>query len=284
VELALGIALLLVAGAGPSRKAPQFGESWRIFPLELELMPVAEGTFQMGTDAGRDDERPAHQVTISKPFWMAKTELTRDQYQKIMGKGKGVWVQSLIRRPLLANTKPDEPMNSLNWFEAVALCQQLTEREKKRLPDGYVFRLPTEAEWEYAARGGSRTRGFRFSGAEQLDRVAWSLNNSEMRMHRVGEKEANELGLYDLSGNVWEWCHDWFGEYPAEPVTDPRGPRDGTVRVYRGGGWSYAPEACRVFSRASAPPTAISVHVGLRIVLAPALIEAPLARCRKIRE
>lgn len=125
--------------------------------------------------------------------------------------------------------------------------------------------MPTEAEWEYAARGGRHSRGYRYAGSHGLSRVGWYWDNSGRRTRRVGQKQPNELGLYDLSGNVWEWVADWYGEYPAGPVTDPRGPPTGAYRVYRGGSWYNIARYCRAADRFRISPGLRNVNLGFRL-------------------
>jgi formylglycine-generating enzyme required for sulfatase activity len=129
------------------------------------------------------------------------------------------------------------------------------------------YRLPTEAEWEYAARGGNKSRGYRYAGGNDIDRVAWYDGNSDIETHPVGQKQANELGLYDMSCNVWEWCGDWYDAYPFTAQTNPKGPLSGSNRVLRGGSWSSNAEYCRVSCRSSFYPHIRSIDYGFRLVL-----------------
>ena len=160
-------------------------------------------------------------------------------------------------------------MENITWDDAVAFCTKLTERERTvgRLPEGYVYRLPTEAEWEYAARGHNKSGGYIYSGSNNLDMVGWSKDNSS-RTQSVAQKSSNELGLYDMSGNVWEWCQDRYGPYPSGSVTDPVGPSSGSYRVIRGGCWDGNAVSCRVSYRFNLTPLHTSYYYGLRVVLA----------------
>ena len=225
----------------------------------MDLIWVAPGDFQMGTpNDGHNDERPVRTVRITRGYWMGKTEVTQAQWRAIMGgnpshfKGDGL------------------PVESVSWTTCVEFCQKLTERERAagRLPAGYVYRLPTEAEWEYAARGGARGRNTLYAGSDDINAVAWHGGNSQGRTQRVGTKEANELGLHDMSGNVWEWVHDWYqGSYSGLSTTDPSGPQSGSRRVFRGGGWTYTATGCRVALRNFWDPSFTYSSLGFRVVL-----------------
>ncbi len=176
------------------------------------------------------------------------------------------------------------PVIHVSWNDAVAFCNWLSEKEG--LQKAYSgsgssircdfnangYRLPTEAEWEYAARGGNTSKGYKYSGSNDLDAVGWygAYNNDGNRTREegtspVGKKQPNELGIYDMSGNVWEWCWDWKGEYSSSNQTDPRGPNSGSYRVLRGGSWSLNPEYCRVAPRDFSDPAYRSINVGFRL-------------------
>jgi len=161
-------------------------------------------------------------------------------------------------------------VETVSWDDAVAFCQRLTERERQagRLPAGCVYRLPTEAEWEYAARGGNKSRGFAYSGSNTRDDVAWNVSNSDNRTHPVGGQKANELGLCDMSGNVWEWCHDSYdkGYYAKSPSSDPTGASSSGLRVRRGGSGISHPWFCRVTIRNGYSPDNRRDDDGFRVV------------------
>jgi formylglycine-generating enzyme required for sulfatase activity len=189
----------------------------------MKLVLIRPGKFMMGSpdseEGHKADEGPQHQVTISKPFYMGVTEVTQAQFEAVMGtnpsKFKG----------------PTNPVESVTWDEAVEFCRRLSEKT------GKTFRLPTEAEWEYACRAGTKTR-FSFGDSESvLGDYAWCTSNSGGKTHPVGQKKPNAWGLYDMHGNVWEWCADWFGDYSSGSSTDPQGPGSGGSRVLRGGSW-----------------------------------------------
>jgi formylglycine-generating enzyme len=169
------------------------------------------------------------------------------------------------------STGETHPVVGVSWHNARALCAWLTDKERQagRLPADYEYRLPTEAQWEYAARGGSQSQGYGFSGSNSIDEVAWYAINSGDHTHPVAQKRGNELGLFDMSGNVWEWCWDWYGTYASGPATDPAGPATGTTRVFRGGSWIYLSPYCRMAFRHNNTPTLASSSIGFRVVLAP---------------
>ena len=159
----------------------------------------------------------------------------------------------------------------VSWKNAVAYCEWLTQREwgAGRLPQSYEYRLPTEAEREYAARGGKNGRSTKYSGSDNLGEVGWYDGNSGGKTHEVGGKRANELGLYDMSGNVWEWCWDWYGEYSSSSQRDPVGPGSGSFRVARGGSWLSGARRCRVANRYYSSPGRAYDYRGFRVALAP---------------
>jgi formylglycine-generating enzyme required for sulfatase activity len=230
--------------------------------LEVETVPVEPGSFQMGSNDGESDEQPVHTVRISQPFRIGKYEITQAQYESLTGMNPS------------DSKGPDLPVNNVSWGEAVAFCQRLTDREQRagRLPAGYIYRLPTEAEWEYAARGGVRSRGFEYAGSDNPDEVAWYGENDLWELHPVGRKKPNELGLYDMSGNVGEWCHDWYdpGYYDCSPASDPSGPSLSEARVVRGGHRHCSSAFCRSTNRGWSAPTApvIVMGHGFRVVIA----------------
>jgi hypothetical protein len=198
-----------------------------VFSLPPGMVYVAGGTFQMGSSSGGDDEKPIHTVTVSS-FFMDKTEVTQAEYRKVMGKN-----------PSRFSGCDDCPVEKVSWHDANAYAQKVGKR------------LPSEAEWEYAARGGNKNKGYTYSGSNDLNAVGWYSNNSGSKTHPVAQKQPNELGLYDMSGNVWEWCSDWYSDsyYRSSPKNDPQGPNSGSSRVLRGGGWDGRGNYCRVACR-----------------------------------
>jgi len=215
-----------------------------VFSPPPGMVFVAGGTFQMGSNS-ESDEKPIHTVTISG-FFMDKTEVTQAEYRKVMGK-----------TPSSFSGCDDCPVEKVSWHDANAYAKKVGKR------------LPTEAEWEYAARGGNKSKGYAYSGSNDLDAVAWYNNNSGSKTHPVAQKQPNELGLYDMSGNVWEWCSDWYDEgyYSGSPQTDPQGSNSGKRRVLRGGSWLNLDNGCRVASRFRNSPDFRYLSNGFRLVL-----------------
>lgn len=215
------------------------------------MVHVDGGTFMMGatSEQGSDayeDEKPAHQVTLSS-FSICKYEVTQEEWEAVMGKNPSEFKGAKL------------PVEIVSWDDCQEFIRRLNELTGKQ------FRLPTEAEWEYAARGGSKSRGYKYAGGNDLGSVAWYCNNSGGKTHEVGQKQPNELGLYDMGGNVWEWCQDWGGSYSSSSQTNPTGPSSGSDRVCRGGGWFYDERTCRVSSRFKNTPS-ISFHsLGFRL-------------------
>jgi len=240
---------------------PSLGKNWAVPVLGMDLVYIAAGSFQMGSNDGAPDETPIHSVTISKGYWMGKYELTQQQYRSIIGINPSSFPGD------------NRPVDTVNWNDSVLFCRALTEQEGQagRLPEGYEYRLPTEAEWEYAARAGAHRGSTDYAGSAKIDEVAWYKENSGMQTQPVGQKPANALGLYDMSGNVYEWCLDWKGAYQSESQTDPVGSSVGQRRVRRGGGWFGFASACRVTARHFYAPTVTGSFVGLRVALAPAI-------------
>ena len=199
------------------------------------MVHVEGGTFQMGNEKGSSDEKPIHSVTLSN-YYIGQTEVTQALWKVVMGKNPSF-------------RKGDNmPVERVSWND----CQNFIE--KLNGLTGRKFRLPTEAEWEYAARGGNRSRCYNYSGSNFLDDVAWYAKNSNNTTHDVGTKGPNELGIYDMSGNVWEWCQDWYGGYSSSAQTNPTGPSSDSYRVYRGGSWYYFASDCRTSIRNYSTP------------------------------
>ena len=190
---------------------------------------------------------------------MSKYEVTQAQYKAVMGTNPSY------------RKGDNKPVESVSWHDAVAYCAKLTEQEKAagRLPAGYEYRLPTEAEWEYACRAGTTTEYSFGNDENQLGAYAWY--NSIAPTHPVGQKKPNGWGLYDMHGNVWEWCLDWHGDYPGGSTADPQGPTVGTSCVRRGGRWGSPARYCRSATRDYSQPNFRHSGVGFRIVLAPGL-------------
>jgi serine/threonine protein kinase len=238
--------------------SPTSGVNWQVPALGLELAYVAPGSFQMGSNDENDKEKPVHTVRISQGYWMGKHEVTQQQYQSIMGSNPSYCKGAR------------NPVENVSWNDSVLFCKKLTDQERGagRLPGGFEYRLPTEAEWEYAARGGSSGHSTEYAGSNSSDDVAWHGGNSESKTHPVGQKLVNELGLYDMSGNVWEWCHDWYGDYSSGSQTDPAGPGAGSSRVHRSGSWIIKASYSRVVHREYVSPTTGLNDLGFRVALA----------------
>ena len=252
---------------------PKEGALWLVPGAGLELKPVPAGKFRMGRAGKKLDEEPVHDVVISRPFWMGRTEVTNGQYRRFLketgykgGEKPGPsYLQHFSGRK---SDMPDDdncPVCYVSWEQASAFCRWLTARERAagRLPGGYVYRLPTEAEWEYACRAG--TAGD-FAGP--VEDMAWySLTALDHRNRPVATRFPNAWGLCDMHGNVWEWCGDWLGDYPAGEVKDPVGPEKGLFKVMRGGSWENAADMCRSANRGSLPAPEASPNLGFRVVL-----------------
>ena len=205
-------------------------------------------------------EGPETSVTIGYGFWLGKYEVTIWQYKNTAGR---------LPRMYLPNQGNDLPVTNVEWQEAMNFCRLLTQRELEAgtLPHNYAYRLPTEAEWEYACRAGTTNLYSFGDSVTNADQYAWTLENSDSITHPVGQKHANPWGLYDIHGNVWEWCSDWFGEYPATEISDPLGPKQGKFKVFRGGSWNHAIELARSRNRFMMAPTNGIYFVGFRLAL-----------------
>lgn len=228
-------------------------ETFTVKGVTFDMVYVEGGTFTMGATAEPDseaygDEKPAHQVTLSS-YYIGKYEVTQELWQAVMGKNPSVYKGDARR-----------PVERVSWDGCQKFLRKLNDLTGKR------FRLPTEAEWEYAARGGKWSRDYKYAGSNNLDAVAWYYGNSANTTHPVGQKSPNELGIYDMSGNVYEWCLDWYGSYSSNSQTNPSGASSGSYRVGRGGGWSSAAGYCRVLNRSGHPSFAYD-YLGLRLAL-----------------
>ena len=235
-----------------------------IEPIVPEMVLVEAGSFQMGSTDGLEDEQPVHTVHITRSFYMSKYEVTFEEYDRFCDDTIGM-------------NKPEDrgwgrgnlPVIGVDWYDAVAHCNWLSEKEglipcyggKGRFiqcdfsANGY--RLPTEAEWEYAARGGQKSQGYKYAGSDNVDDMAWYAGNSGGRPHPVGQKQPNELGLYDMCGNGYEWCWDWYGKdyYASSPASDPTGPSSGTNRGRRSCHWNTDSDYLRVAYRSADDPS-----------------------------
>jgi len=271
----------------PRLSGPAQGQPWTVPNLGLALVCIQPNSFQIGSDNGGDDEKPVHSVRISRGFWLGKYEVTNGEYQAFLGAsgydGKGDADDDYLRHhrdwAQYASTGDRYPVVAVSWNNAAAFCRWLTERERGagRLPAGYEYRLPTEAEWEYACRAG--TTG---DYAGNLDDMAWYDKNSGGKTHEVGTKKPNAWGLYDMHGNVWEWCLDWYDAayYGRSPGTDPVNAQAASYRVGRGGGWGHSPGGLRSAYRIRLRPEDAYGDRGFRVCLAPQSAEsAVIGRC-----
>lgn len=214
-----------------------------------KMIRIPGGNFMMGSENGESDEKPVHEVTVST-FYLAQTEVTVGQYNTFC---------TATGKKLKSGDK-SYPVTYVSWHDAVAYCEWLSQET------GDTYRLPTEAEWEFAARGGNTGKGsnYTYAGGNDVDQVGWYSSNSGSGTHPVGQKRSNALGLYDMSGNVWEWCQDWYGSYSSGSQTDPTGPTRGDRRVYRGGGWYGYALYLRVADRSWKIPDDGYSRLGLR--------------------
>ncbi|HVC94095.1 MAG TPA: formylglycine-generating enzyme family protein [Pirellulales bacterium] len=226
--------------------------------MKLALIPPGE--FMMGAaedeDGADDDEKPRHLVRISRGFYLGIHEVTQDEYEKVKG------TPDFPRGG-------DLPVTGVAAVDAEEFCRLLTDREHSaaRLPMEAIYRLPTEAEWEYAARAGTATKWYSGDNDKQLDGYAWYSQNSGDKTHPVGEKLQNAWGLFDMHGNVWEWCSDWYGPYgDAAVVADPAGPKEGERRVLRGGAFSDNASIVRSADRSYSASTSRDTNFGFRVV------------------
>ena len=237
-------------------------------PVQFHMVPVAAGTFQMGSVAGFSIEQPVHAVTITRPFWVGKYEVTQAEYQSVRGTNP-----SQFQGASYPNA-PQRPVELVTWIDAMAYCSSLTATEAAagRIPAGYQYRLPTEAEWEYVCRAGTTTEWN--TGASLVCGQANFSGCGPGQTTVVGRYPANPWGLFDTHGNVWEWCLDsWDGSanYPSSAVSDPY-VSSGPGRVIRGGSWFNAAGVCRSAYRGNSSPGGAISGIGFRVVLAPVLV------------
>lgn len=247
-----------VRGVNPIGNGPYSLVGSFTITAPIEITYVAGGTFQMGSTNGYSDEQPVHAVTLSS-YYIGKYEVTQAQWREVVQ-----WKQSNGGTTL--NPDPSYfrgnnlPVEQVSWDDIQLWISYLNEKGGTT-----TYRLPSEAEWEYAAHGGNKSQGYTYSGSNTLDLVAWYYDNSSSTTHTVGTKTGNELGIYDMSGNVWEWCQDWYGSYSSASQTNPTGPSSGSYRVLRGGSWYYDGSSCRVANRYSNYPNYRYSSFGFRL-------------------
>jgi formylglycine-generating enzyme required for sulfatase activity len=219
--------------------------------FEPEMVFVEGGRFMMGSNSGYGDEKPVHEVELSS-FYIGKYEVTQAQWQAVMG-----------TNPSHFKDCDHCPVEQVSWNDAQEFIDKLNQKTGKK------YRLPTEAEWEYAARGGAKSKGYLYSGGNDVGNVAWFTDNSGSKTHSAGAKQANELLIFDMSGNVWEWCSDWYGSYSGTFQRNPQGASSGQDRVLRGGSWNDKASYCHVTFRFGNYPDIRNFNCGFRLVLSP---------------
>jgi len=227
--------------------------------IPVYFIRVEQGSFLMGTKlsetGSQPDEAPQHKVTISREFYLGQYEVTQSQWQAVLGENPSVFKHNGI--------SGDLPVEMVSWNDIQLFLQKLNS-----FGIG-IFRLPTEAEWEYACRAGGSDR-FPWGNDPEykfLGEYAWFYSRAEGKSHPVGQKKPNAWGLYDMQGNVWEWCVDWYGKYPADSITDPKGVEHGNEHIIRGGSWFNEPEALRSANRHRHPVDSRQTNIGFRLIL-----------------
>jgi len=226
-------------------------ETFTVNGVSFTIKFVEGGTFQMGATSEQgsdayDSEKPFHSVTLSN-YYMGETEVTQALWKAVMGSNPSYFKGDNL------------PVEQVSWNDCQEFIRKLNQKTGKQ------FRLPTEAEWEYAARGGKKSKGYKYAGSNNIGSVARYTDNSDSKTHLVKGKSPNELGLYDMSGNVWEWCQDWYGSYSSGSQTNPKGPSSGSYRVLRGGSWYDRARNCRVSLRNDIDPDLRSTALGFRL-------------------
>ncbi len=236
-------------------------ETFTVNGVSFNMVTVAGGTFMMGATDAFDNEKPAHQVTLSS-YSIGETEVTQALWLAVMGSNPSYFTPTNGY-----NQNLQRPVEQVSWNDCQTFISKLNQMTGKN------FRLPTEAEWEYAARGGNLSKGYEYAGSNSMGDVAWYYRNScadgssspDYGTHSVATKSPNELGLYDMSGNVWEWCQDWYGSYTSDAQTNPTGPASGSFRVFRGGSWDLTAGFCSVSCRNYDLPSITYSRLGLRL-------------------
>ena len=233
----------------------------------MKMIWVEGGDFLMGCTSEQgncgSDEQNVRRVTVDG-FYIGMLEVTQSQWEKVVGTSISQQRNKRGSDYALEGVGPDYPMYYVSWDEAMEFCRLLSNKT------GRTYTLPTEAQWEYAARGGNKNEGAKYAGSNMIDAVAWYTDNSGSNTHIVGSKRANALGIYDMSGNVWEWCKDWYASsYVSYDTNNPVGPSSGSSRVVRGGSWYSSASNCRVADRGSYSPGDRYSNLGFRVVCLP---------------
>jgi formylglycine-generating enzyme required for sulfatase activity len=267
------LTVVLLGLVDPEVRAQPAKEITNSIGMKLVLIP--KGKFLMGSppsEEGSEDDERQHEVTISRDYYLGAYEVTQGQYMKVMGKNPSHFQGEKVaeRHPKTGRVVKDVdssnfPVEQVSWEEAVEFCRRLSALPEERKA-GRVYRLPTEAEWEYGCRAGSKTAYSFGDDSRLLDDYGWYVKNAKQMTHPVGQKKANAWGLYDMHGNVWEWCSDWYGVYPNVGETDPTGSSNGT-RVLCGGSWSDGAAYCRAAYRLWSDPTFRGNNGGFRLAL-----------------
>ena len=258
--IAIGVAVFVFSPSNASKgtestEAKAFeNKTFTVNGVSFDMIAVKGGTFTMGCTSEQSDcwgdEKPTHNVTLSD-YYIGKFEVTQELWQAVMGSNPSDFKGNNL------------PVEQVSWNDVQEFITKLNQKT------GANFRLPTEAEWEYAARGGNKSNSYKYSGSNTIGNVAWYWDNSNSETHQVGTKSPNELGIYDMSGNVWEWCQDWYGDYSSGSQTNPIGSSSGSFRVLRGGSWNNRARLCRVSLRNYYFPDRGSYYFGFRLVLVP---------------
>ena len=255
--IAIGVAVFVFSPSNASKGTESTesnafeNKTFTVNGVSFEMIAVKGGTFTMGctSEQGGDfdgDETPTDSVTLSD-YYIGKFEVTQELWQAVMGSNPSYFKGNNL------------PVEQVSWNDVQEFITKLNQKT------GANFRLPTEAEWEYAARGGNKSNSYKYSGSNTIGNVAWYWDNSNSETHQVGTTSPNELGIYDMSGNVWEWCQDWYGDYSSGSQTNPTGPSSGSKRVARGGSWDGGAWNCRVSNRGSGTPDYRSNFLGFRL-------------------
>ena len=218
--------------------------------FDMAMIQVEGGLFVMGNREGQDDERPMHEVVL-KGFFISKFEVTQEQWRLVMGKNPSEFKACLKC-----------PVENVSWNDIQAFIKKLNAKT------GKSYRLPTEAEWEYAAKGGSNNNVYKYAGSNEINLVAWYYENAKNKTHPAGSREPNALGVYDMTGNVWEWCSDWYDKnyYQQSKKNNPQGPMNGDYRVLRGGSWNSEGSNCRLTDRSFFGQNSRMNDIGFRVV------------------
>ena len=239
---------------------PGYRKVLKLNGIEYAFRWCPPGSFLMGSPSSeflRDSDETQHSVTLTRGFWMLETQVTQAMWKSVMGTSIQTQAKKGTYTTLLYGEDPLHPMYYVSWDDCQEFCRQLSSKLNEEVS------LPTEAQWEYACRAG--TTG---AYAGNLAEMGWYSSNSASAAHPVGRKQHNAWGLYDMHGNVWEWCQDCYGSYSTSPMSDPTGPNSGSFRVARGGGWSYDAQYCCSASRLGSTPDYRGIDLGFRPVLA----------------